>query len=146
MFSISPVVYLCILTDLTWDSWLLFAPSYQLWRWWRAMHIFRHWRGGDQTIWDFCVPVPEFPFTSIWEQKADRIGAEPKILPLALDGSRGQHRSVCLWRYSLHWTLSLSRPGIATGKDVLESRNYCTFIWESREEERTGQDPEAGTV
>lgn len=146
MFSVSPVIYLCILTGLTWDSWLLFAPSYQLWRWWRAMHVFRHWWRGDQTIWDFCVSVPEFPLTSLWEQKADGTGAEPKIPPLALDRSTGQHRSVCLWRYSLHRTLPLSRPVIATRKDVFEPRNHCTFIWEFRKEERMGQDLDAGAV
>lgn len=103
------------------------------------MHIFWLWRGGDQTIWNFCVPVPEFPLKSIWEREADRIGTETKIPPLALHPRRGQHRSVCLWRYSLHQTLPLSGPGIANGKNVFESRNHCTCIWESREDEKMGQ-------
>lgn len=127
----------------TGDSWLLFTPSQQLWGWRRAVHIFRQWRGGDQTIWDFRVPVPEFPFSDIWERKADRIGTETKIQPFVVDTRRRWHRSICLRRYSLPDTLSLDQGWpMVWAHPSYSASTLC--IWESRKEKKMRQDAAHG--
>lgn len=97
-----------------------------MWQWW----------GGGQTIWDICALVPEFPFRSFWERKADRIGAEIKITPLAVYPWRWWHRSVSLWRDSLHQTLPFSRPGTANGKDFFLTHPVPALVPQSLERKR----------
>lgn len=119
----------------------MFAPSQQLWRRWRAVHILRHRRGGDQTVRDLRVAVPELPFQGVGERRAHGLGAGAARPPRA-PGRRRPPARGCPCRYlCIRPFRSLDRP---VGR-ASESLTSALRSPGSPDRERSGRPRGAGT-